>query len=751
MSFGINGSALEVGFSDVSGAVSPSCGSYRSGVKIRLLKVEVFQSTISPEDTDCLFRSPSQLHWELDASLMQSRNRDTLCPIKEKKDSRSMFEVCFGVEGKSRVVSCRADRSVSEGIHEWSFEVQELSRSLIAFGVSLGSTKPTDIIGKSGAHDALSAGWLSDGSLWCGGILVSADFGKALFPLRKLTVVTMRLDLSSKTISFSVNGTLVGVAFTATNCPLFASKHARYSPGATVSSPFQAIKLCSSGFDGSIIFPTYTFLYASTASCFARSAASLISGPHVDGTEEALQVWLKSPLLVGGLDDHHLESLQCRSSWDSRWNGGQLSCQENDSASPVELQPSSSVQAFIDRIAFWDVEESESTWFLFESWLNEAVDKDQALLRTALERANMYSFPRAERPFAACMLKHAGLFHEAIAAVADLGDNKTPVPSNDMRSLWKRVRQLRVLLRQQKQQQSLVSESIAPGVMSSPHLSIDATATSSETGSGSSLDFFLGFETLWFDQTQAISVYSSDYCCIVKSVGVDIVNKLLYIKFSVRGSNSSGPIQSPLLSTVSIGSVRLRLPLHKYEIEKPECEIVGCLRFELPIFTTLETLLGEEMGFTYGETGYSSAKLSCQESNPSTQSTADVFPSSAAFLQICDEIESKALFLLKLQYAGSADLANSSNGVRSRTPGGETGSSSSSSPTAASSVGGAEKWKKVVEFLRVHTSKREVSRAFPTDQIQQLLQEDENEQFSSNAALKVCCCYALFFVECYME
>jgi hypothetical protein len=89
---------------------------------------------------------------------MLTRARDVLTPLKDKKDRREQFEAT----GKPvRVATARSDRYVDQGIHEWIFEVKELSRSLLAFGVSTAELTKGEVLGGRG-----SLAWRSDGSLW---------------------------------------------------------------------------------------------------------------------------------------------------------------------------------------------------------------------------------------------------------------------------------------------------------------------------------------------------------------------------------------------------------------------------------------------------------------------------------------------------------------------------------------------------------------------------------------------------------
>ena len=94
------------------------------------------------------------------------------------------------------------------------------------------------------AYIALS--WNSDGSLWVNGVRKATDFGKKFLPLNPLTSVTIRIDRVEHTVSYLVDGSLVGVAFgpetsgarVAVPLDPFKSLY----PAASVSTPKQSIK-----------------------------------------------------------------------------------------------------------------------------------------------------------------------------------------------------------------------------------------------------------------------------------------------------------------------------------------------------------------------------------------------------------------------------------------------------------------------------------------------------------------------------
>jgi hypothetical protein len=728
LSFGVNGKEPEVGFTEVTGTISPACGSYRTGVKVKLLRVEVYQSCNKAQDDDELARAPSIVYWELDHEKMQIRYKDVLAPIRDKRDKKEDFEVT-----SHRVVTSKTDMGVLKGLHEWSFEVQEQSRSLLAFGVTTGKLEDDKMLASQFNFTVprWTSAWLSDGSLWSNGIKIADGFGKEHFPLKKLAVVTMRLDLDSKVISFLVNGALVGDAFSwmESSCLKTPEVDSAFYPAASVTSPFQSIRILPTGYDGSVVLPFLVYMQKSATSCYSRMSSALISGPPEDKEELGLLPWLSSPLLIGGLDDQHIKPSSILRKWKHCWNDGQLTSTDKATSHRPDLTRGNSLEIsideFITNIAEGDLESSSSVCMLFVDWLNEAVDKDTAALRKVLERSNTYRFPRCELPFVAAMVKHGGLFQEAMAAVLDLQAGKQPVPSNDMKSMWKRVRQLRVYLRQQRQLSMGTDDSLS--VTDAEASSTTLTGDSEPDAKGNSpvvealverFGFYVSADMAWTAQINVTSVLNSENICKVISVGIDSRNELLYVKFSLLET-----LQPSIDSRVSIGeSEDLIDPVVRFDAN-PGTEITGCLRFDLPHKFNMASLLTSEVGFIFGNRNYSVAILNL---HPPNNKSADTSAASLSFQQRCDEIESKSAFLLQLVYAGSGHFSITDHSATTASKG----------QTTTSTQEGHEKWKKVVEFLRVHTSRKVMSKINSVDSSPFL--DEEEDQFSINSALKAC-------------
>ena len=141
LSYGLNGSEMVVAFTDVMGEVHPACGSYRSGVQIRLLKVEVYGGTLECGKENEPERSPSSCRWVVSDELTNSRDASVLSPVTSKESLREEKDP----EKRRTWVTARGDSGACDGVHEWSFELLEKSKVPLAFGVVIGGNPyPSD-------------------------------------------------------------------------------------------------------------------------------------------------------------------------------------------------------------------------------------------------------------------------------------------------------------------------------------------------------------------------------------------------------------------------------------------------------------------------------------------------------------------------------------------------------------------------------------------------------------------------------
>ena len=137
LSYSVNNGEMEVGFTDIVDTVYPACGSYRSGVQVRLIKVEVY-GTASPEaagSSGDVERSPRIVQWAVENGLgINAADPSILAPPPAKKEKTVKFNE---LDGKTWLTA-RGDRGASEGVHDWSVELLEKTRYPVAVGVVVG-------------------------------------------------------------------------------------------------------------------------------------------------------------------------------------------------------------------------------------------------------------------------------------------------------------------------------------------------------------------------------------------------------------------------------------------------------------------------------------------------------------------------------------------------------------------------------------------------------------------------------------
>eukprot|EP00903_Cladosiphon_okamuranus_P019656 g18070.t4 len=376
--FSVNGEKEDGGFDDVEGEVFPCAGSYRSGVTIRLLKMEVMGGIgvrgVGDSGVGAAGWDPTEISWA--PGPCSKRARGGLVSIDKKaiemkrmgNSSKSISgdagtaspEADMGV-GRFQVadaeawewVSVRATRgfAIRRGKHSVELEVtpvgarrraigstkssgsedrSTLRRYPMAFGLCTGATGSLDApIGKLCG----SFGWWTDGSLRAhGDILVPTAaaketlYGLEFLPLKPLDVITMVTDTVQGTLRYLVNGMDAGIAFgppgSGAICELpdgkapFASgTDAALFPACSLTNDKQVVQLRAGGTLGTQLWPLSVDLQKTVASLVGRLCATLIAGTPQDEVEVSLEPWLRSPLLSGGV--HASEDILGESAWQS--------------------------------------------------------------------------------------------------------------------------------------------------------------------------------------------------------------------------------------------------------------------------------------------------------------------------------------------------------------------------------------------------------------------------------------------------
>jgi hypothetical protein len=373
-----------------------------------------------------------------------------------------------------------------------------------------------------------------------------------------------------------------------------------------------------------------------------RLVSALACGPAVDKQESLLMPWLQSPLLIGGVDDTTTDPGKAGGRWDEAWN--ELStgnAAESMSLKPPKAEPEASryLEVFLNEVALCQAGSAEgSDVLLLLNWL-ESIDKEPLFMRQAMEKIGTYSFPACEMPILACLLKHSGLVVEAVDCSRKLKLQEAPEPSPNMVTLWKKMRQIRVNLRKERQRfkesmnapipsETAVSTTPTPVALTTVPAATDTASSSasrqldiiSAADMQVPMGVFLSEHIVWRTQSpDTTSIYSPTYQCTVLAVGVDFVNEYLFIRFCVRGDLSMGELQAPSDSTLHVDDSQIDDSDQNLAQETPAespREILGTLRYDMsnhPDFAA--TINDATVQFEYGGGGYIPVTLQLPANN----------------------------------------------------------------------------------------------------------------------------------------
>jgi hypothetical protein len=469
LSFSVNGSEPEVGFSDITDDIYPACGSYRNGIVVKLLKVELYSTGGGSDDEESVEEHvPSKsIWWSLPESLINFRDNSILQhnPPKEKNKSKKVV---------TKWLTARGTRGALQGVHDWEFQFNDTIEGPWSIGVvvdhtpldsdRLAAVKPESR--KHNKENILSFAWNSDGSLWCDGEKVSSSYGLSAFPLRKYSTVKIRINRMDSTISYFVNGKYLGVAcgpaafhsaFVISENRL--NKNKIIYPAASIYHQNLSMKIVAAGMETSIAIPFLHSLTHSSTSVLGRICARLIQGTNMDSNEKGLMEWLRSAIFSGGIDSTFLDATKLEALPENSLSELQSKISEvvRDDIFKRDITPS---EKFLLEIAHgFNLNQEDSLVSKFYEWL-EKIDAEPPMMRKALERTNNYRFPLCELPFVACLLKHSGMIEEAFLAAQSLQKNEIRPPSEEMFLLWQKVKQLRTNLRRKKQHFKAISPEI---------------------------------------------------------------------------------------------------------------------------------------------------------------------------------------------------------------------------------------------------------------------------------------------------
>lgn len=976
LSSSVNGSPLEVLFNGIHEPIIPSCGSYRSGIHIRLLKVEIYQDKFNGDEKYDIETNLDSIDWIVDDKKNENCDPKVIRVSKDYKFVSSKLSSEDLASNKIVWVSNRINTGVLNGIHDFAFELIEIkpketasstSRDCIVFGVCMDIDPLTDlngdhVAGKFGRYRLKSyksdsnclnsynssvinslnnifednesqpltaangvetdkvycdkneicgcaVAWHSNGSLWVNGEEKHSSFGMKFLPLKPLSVVVLRIDCEEKTISFFVNGVLVGVAFGPIesnpavvytfNCSrnieeslTSAKKSTIICEGAlypciSLSSNTQSVRIAPAGTYGTLVLPLPVYLQKTLASVCGLLSAALVAGHSMSKQEIEVSPWLQSPLFIGGLEDlksssfiNDLDDVTCKfDSWNQNVEENRVSFNSFfsqlasklsfDSIDTIVLpKPASPRSSSLNttnshfstsnnlstavlsnihessdpRVFLSSLAQSSSTSItdnsvttdslqarvaIFLEWL-ESIQPDMTGIRIMWERKGLYSFPICERPYIACLLKHSGLFSEAMAVIDCVQRGiETPKPSPDMISLCSRIKQLRQFLRMKRQEINAKSttktlikdsrkENVIPSVLSTvEHTSSDiqplfaadillplSTATESlcelssstittaasnpipsssivaEVGS-ETLDFFSS-NIIWRVQRQStVSPHDDDdtYDCSVLSVGLDMEEEYVYIKFTTKyDPGSDGRDVLPEESVLEVNGDKFSNAQVQYTHDdrsstrslesEDEVSIEGVLKFDIGSDFTIAEIISANITFTFSPANYQSVKIYLPNDIPSSPNrisdgfinnfenkdrSSEVLSNEvcnlkaiSSFDEVCNVIANRANLLLKMAKASMNDDTStaqmsrnflisimdrytnkhsklniskyhqqpvSTSIVSSNTTGNSVGREAGSPLIFRNDWGSSparERWSRVIDFLRIHSTRRPV-------------------------------------------
>ncbi|RYH29209.1 hypothetical protein EON65_09335 [archaeon] len=768
LSYSVNGSELEVGFSDIVDEVHPACGSYRSGVSIKLLKVEVYEKKKVATDTDDLLSELKVTNpvWVYSGAA-SSRDPAVLCQSLPKDKKKVVAHLSW--------LSAKASSGARCGTHDFALELSDNSESSFCLGVMFGATLPEDLaLGADFSQTKVSLhsssplsqptldyafgdtiidyginhlnkyflngmsvyAWHSDGSLWFNGVKVCAAYGLQFLPLRKYTTVVVRIDRSLRFIEFLINGRSAGVAFgpsgvckiplppCTTSVKDFCTNEVMQTvfPCASIYGSSLVLRIRAAGSVGSITVPTLLSLRQTTATTISRLATRLLEGNKQGLDEKSVISWLQSPLFIGGLDQDLVALIAQKEEW--------LQAFLTSASKDVRLSTLSVEDNLLYQLGSTSSsrELSPSVSALYEYL--EKLDPDPVSLKNILERSGSYRFPDCELPFIACLLKQSGLIVEAVKVVETPSDGNHVLASEDLRALWQRVKQLRLFLRQKRQKlkNSVLNSNVADLIVE----------TIEETNSSKLEDIFdisahdlclasitqKGFAFIqtvaWHKQENASCAGTQDGSLVtVHSVGLDAENKLAYVVASVKSHKALTSLSE---STILIDGFELAAPV-VLKVKDDGQYVLLVQKFNtatLPSTTSIHAKSDVVFCLLKGEFGSVKLVLKDAADNRSVGT-------SSGFEQLCHSVRVRSLLVLLLhsnmrrldshtksillgltsKYSGASGLfRNKAELTRWKTQ---------------------DRWKRVIEFLRVQ-SKASMHESAPTG----LLSRSESLEKSLN-------------------
>jgi hypothetical protein len=465
MAFRRNGLYEGIAFTDLEGDIFPVVCTYRCGVVVRLLKVEIWPEaggagggglmTDASRDGE---RGPSSC--ESPCALgFDPRGLPGHGAVGDSDGGWSWFSHCDkdrdGVWVTALAFHGINPRVYSPAIHTWQVRVERCEHGTLAFGLTI-DTLDARRTSHLGASPHGSWAWLSDATLWANGMQVRAGHlqklqGRAL--LSPGDAVCLILDTQRRTLSFSFHGQPPILAFgpegsgALLESPVEAPPGYLFYPGVSLKSHTDRVALKEGGV-GSTVSPPWSFDLEKMLSWVGgRISVFLVSGEPVNDTEVSAGEWV-----------------------DALWPGGLEGPQVTFDSTSSSLSANGDAALFLR-------DPTPHEFMMYHELMEglEATVPEPEATKALLKKKGIYDFPREESLFLRCVMR--------LASVQSLLDPEALMVRQHLLQLRGRLRlayqspvsngdQNPVIFRLEGRISALLSASVATGSLVRGHLSV---------------------------------------------------------------------------------------------------------------------------------------------------------------------------------------------------------------------------------------------------------------------------------------
>ncbi|GMH47208.1 hypothetical protein TL16_g00006 [Triparma laevis f. inornata] len=476
-----NGEDEGVCFKDLQGEIFPIICTYRSGIEVQLIRCTMSEASFRAPQASLGFNNALGL---IDVGGVGNIVEDGCSFVHKEKDAEDSF------------ITAVTERPFKISSHKWNVVVKSLKE---ASGCVAGIiSKPVNTtIARTPAHDDIwggggascvgmathEIGIKGDGSVYIDGEKGGFKNNERLAGWKAGDVVNFRLDLSDLTLEVGVNdGSKIAVEADA----WFASNpNSQFHPSVSVKNFNDYVVLEPAGV-GSTTVDIYWLLdlEKSFSHVGGKLASTLVSGPSISIEEMEHENWLRSPMIIGGLESNE----EVSENWmvdvaEETGAGMSVLLGETERLKErtgtllgdvIDFTTGEQVRNWVDD----DIDMSEialppkpdliirdrildeiakaprsQIGEKFYEWMESKVG-EPGFLKKRLDSNGCYSFPSCEQPFLAALLKHSGLWREVMWLISSgsSGDATShPEPSQPMHFLFSKIKTMRSFLRRKRQ------------------------------------------------------------------------------------------------------------------------------------------------------------------------------------------------------------------------------------------------------------------------------------------------------------